>query len=204
MTNKPERVISVRSSIGNLNVSTEHEVDNALEGKSEEPLQLSDHRFTKFGPRRTVSFTIDFSDAGLAIVDTEDEHARLRKHLMKGTKCHSAMYAIPLKVLLELDELMDHQTLLRAGKLVLVDADEKRPVVFLSHQWVSFDGLDEANQNQFRIFQEAIRSLFDGCRVRHSVHMQVFNPGSRSDMQQSLMGDLVNCLVWFDFMLTKI
>ena len=108
------------------------------------------------------------------------------------------MYAMPIDEVMKLKSLVDHQTLLQQGKLVRVDANEDRPVVFLSHQWVSFDGPDPEFE-QFRQFQEAVKAVLGGLKVGHSPVMRLLNIFDADRDGQDLKKALEACVVWYDY-----
>ena len=103
---------------------------------------MADHRFASSTARdsRTSQGSLmnRLSLAGLQALiqpsDSQDES--FRKLLVGGSQAKYQMHCLPMKDFLELESPVDHQTLMRQGKLVVVDEDNKVPVFFLSHQWV--------------------------------------------------------------------
>ena len=100
-------------------------------------------------------------------------------------------------------KMVDHQTLLAQGKLIKVEEGEMRKVLFLSHQWVAFDGPDP-NFQQFFVFQEAVRNLCDGLEISLTPLMQVLQYtakifDSQNNTEDDLKNALKDCLVWSDF-----
>ena len=110
---------------------------------------LSDHRFTPLSPKghSIPSVSTLFPAHGLpsralrrvsSLVlpdiefrESDSPRVKLRKHVLSDTKCYYPMFALPIDEVMKLESLPDHQTLLNEGKLVRVDADEKREVIFL-------------------------------------------------------------------------
>ena len=111
---------------------------------------VADHRFLPSfgrGSRSSVhsqnrsslfrrSVRLSYVEPEALILPTDSHYEILRKKLLAGSKCHYPKYALPIDEVMKLTSLVDHQTLLQQGKLVRVDENEDRPVVFLSHQWV--------------------------------------------------------------------
>ena len=103
---------------------------------------MADHRFASSTARdsRTSQGSLmnRLSLAGLQALiqpsDSQDES--FRKLLVGGSQAKYPMHCLSMKDFLELEAPVDHQTLMRQGKLVVVDEDNKVPVFFLSHQWV--------------------------------------------------------------------
>eukprot|EP00947_MAST-08B_sp_MAST-8B-sp1_P002483 g2483.t1 len=109
------------------------------------------------------------------------------------------MYGIPVKELLALDEWVPHQDLLAAGKLRELGhrADEK--IIFVSHQWCSFDHPDPAGE-QLRALQGVLRKLADGEMVaRTNPILELGYSYKRIDGPEGWRDYLENGFVWHDF-----
>ena len=61
---------------------------------------------------------------------------------LSSTSARYPMYVIPVKTLLELQQWEPHQNLLAKGKLVEVTPEVDLEIVFVSHQWTSFEHPD--------------------------------------------------------------
>jgi hypothetical protein len=74
---------------------------------------------------------------------------------------HYGMYVMSLENFLSMEGLPPHQQLKREGKLMEWTEDLDRPVLFLSHQWLSFKHPDPLLE-QVRTFQELLQELKTG------------------------------------------
>ena len=104
---------------------------------------------------------------------------------------------------LKLKGPVDHQTLLLQGKLIKVEEGEDRPIVFLSHTWVSFDSPDP-HARQLAVFQQAVQAARDGCEISLSPLMKMYQATNKlfdhdaSEDEHNLRAALKNGLVWYD------
>ena len=80
---------------------------------------------------------------------------------LTSTKARYPMYVIPVKALLELDAWEPHQALLAQGMLVEVTSEVDLEIVFVSHQWTSFDHPDPKGEQLARL-QAVLRELMAG------------------------------------------
>lgn len=138
--------------------------------------EIQDHRFGSEKARSTGSSRrSSFLDTGAMFLSHDvtslPEDVALRRKmtgkLLDGTAFKYPMFAAPIAFVMGLKEnevLPDHQKLLHDRKtypespLVNVWENEKRPIIFLSHQWLSYDHPDPSFA-QMKIFQEAVRSI---------------------------------------------
>jgi len=70
------------------------------------------------------------------------------------------MFMMPLPHFLRLDELLPHQELRRRNMLVERD-DSVQTIIFVSHQWTSFDHPDHTGR-QLRTLQRMFERMFTG------------------------------------------
>ena len=71
------------------------------------------------------------------------------------------MYVIKVTDLLELDKWVPHQDLVKAGKMIQVRSDLDVEVLFISHQWTSFQHPDPSGE-QLAALKRVIRRLMEG------------------------------------------
>jgi len=144
-----------------------------------------------------------------SIKELKIEMNHVTDDLMEGIEPLYPMWALPIKHLLELKgTLPDHQTLIKEKKLVNIDEiSDKKKVIFVSHQWLSWDGPDP-NFHQFSLLQEAIELLRNGQPVTHTpvasflmalgkLFGKTFE--SSADFAKGLPEILQDCYVWYDF-----
>jgi hypothetical protein len=109
------------------------------------------------------------------------------------------MWVMPIDVFLGMDSLQAHQRLKRDGKLLEYSPELKRPVFFLSHQWLSFKHPDPLME-QVKTFQELLRNLGTGTM---DVPLSFLHKCS-FDVVPTMTGEfwkeiLPNAVVWMDF-----
>eukprot|EP00397_Hematodinium_sp_SG-2012_P015545 GEMP01015832.1.p1 GENE.GEMP01015832.1~~GEMP01015832.1.p1 ORF type:complete len:639 (+),score=133.74 GEMP01015832.1:418-2334(+) len=106
------------------------------------------------------------------------------------------MYCVPLTVALEMDAVESHEALLARDVLVEHHPDDAKPVIFVSHQWVSKTHPDP-DFTQFAILQKAIRRLLDGYEVRSDWFFSlVLLKDKVINNWDELLSD---ALVWYDY-----
>ena len=71
---------------------------------------------------------------------------------------------------------------------------------------VGFEGPDPQFK-QFLVFQEAVKSIQEGCSVSYSTYMQYVSKisktlGTHDDLGDELKDVFKDCLVWYDFFST--
>eukprot|EP00398_MALV-I-01_sp_L67-1_P000112 gene112-643_t len=106
------------------------------------------------------------------------------------------MHCVKIQDLLDFDKLPDHDTVKAMGKLVVPGAADKRPILFVSHQWLGFTHPDPTNQ-QFEVLKGALRSLLSGRDVYPDAFVKTHHGIPKKLNFASLLQD---CLVWLDFL----
>ena len=109
------------------------------------------------------------------------------------------MYLISVVSLLELEKLLPHQDLLRAGKLVEYTPAHAGHVLFVSHQWLGFSEPDP-HGTKLRALQQLLRRMLEhGFRQNIQAHwssqMNGFHPVLTA---AELKAALPHALVWMD------
>ena len=82
------------------------------------------------------------------------------RKLSTAVEVQYPMWLLPLHHFLGLDELLPHQELLRRGMLVQWEA-RMRTVIFISHQWTSFDHPDHTGR-QLQTVQRMLERMVMG------------------------------------------
>lgn len=123
-----------------------------------------------------------------------------RRSSKVGLEQDYPMWVMPLDEFLKMDHLEPHQKLKAAGKLMKWTPDLRRPVLFLSHQWLSFRHPDP-QMVQVRTFQGLLQRLMSGvmdislCMLHKCGFDQV--PSINGAHWQEV---LPKAVVWMDYM----
>ena len=112
------------------------------------------------------------------------------------------MWLLPMKTFFELNEFVVHQDLLERGALVQYNPrlhDER--VVFVSHQWTSFD-LPDPSGEQFHCLKMALQRLASGRikKVKSTNFSKHFVSYDISVDGKTWKETLPDMFIWFDFM----
>ena len=108
-------------------------------------------------------------------------------------------YGIPIKLFLQLDEWVPHQELLAEGKLVRLGEHDDQNVIFVSHQWCSFNHPDPAGA-QLIVLQKLLEKLAAGtvCARTNAPLECMF--GYKQIDGPAVWNDFVdNGFIWHDF-----
>ena len=70
------------------------------------------------------------------------------------------MYVVTVETLLELTRFEPHQLLMRQGKLLRVESGME--VIFVSHQWCSYQHPDDPKHHQLKCLQAVLQRLKNG------------------------------------------
>lgn len=122
-----------------------------------------------------------------------------RRSSKVGLEQDYPMWVMPLDEFVKMDHLEPHQKLKAAGKLIKWTPDLRRPVMFLSHQWLSFKHPDP-QMVQVRTFQGLLQRLLTGvmdvslCALHKCGFDQV--PAIKGAHWKEM---LPNAVVWMDY-----
>ena len=118
---------------------------------------------------------------------------------LSSTSARYPMYVIPVKTLLELQQWEPHQNLLAKGKLVEVTPEVDLEIVFVSHQWTSFEHPDPTGEQLARL-QAVLRQLMAGqTSVMGNPQLQVIYSSTFETKGEQWAATLPKVCVWFDY-----
>eukprot|EP00398_MALV-I-01_sp_L67-1_P000713 gene713-648_t len=83
------------------------------------------------------------------------------------------------------------------GKFVIPEHEDERPIIFVSHQWTSYNHPDPNNQ-QFNVLKGALKLLLDESTVSRPIETNIGAPGM--PRKKKFASVLKNSLVWLDYM----
>ena len=177
--------------------------------KSVSSPDCKDHKAVSMLPRKSISEVKIDTPQSPDITPCKAGADAAHDFLVAGTSCGYPMYGLPISDVMALEQLSDHQTLKKAGKLVKVNEYEFRQVVFLSHEWVDDDHPDPTFA-QFEVFQKAIKSIISGqssvaiSPLQALVRFATGGDEKKNDAESTkIIAELQelasDCLVWYDF-----
>mmetsp|Transcript_97171 Transcript_97171/g.261020 ORF Transcript_97171/g.261020 Transcript_97171/m.261020 type:complete len:636 (-) Transcript_97171:73-1980(-) len=112
----------------------------------------------------------------------------------------SPVWAVSLRDLLAMTELMPHADLQAKGIVVEWKRDSGRRLVFVSHQWVSWRGPDP-NMRQFSVLQKWLRRVMDGTvkRIEGDLLYQLLFQRPMLMNTKDFATGLEESLFWYDY-----
>ena len=122
---------------------------------------------------------------------------------LSSTSARYPMYVIPVKTLLKLQQWEPHQNLLAKGKLVEVTPEVDLEIVFVSHQWTSFEHPDPTGEQLARL-QAVLRQLMAGqTSVMGNPQLQVIYSSKFETKGEQWAATLPKVCVWFCLLYTS-
>eukprot|EP00928_Gymnodinium_smaydae_P015955 TRINITY_DN15941_c0_g1_i1.p1 TRINITY_DN15941_c0_g1~~TRINITY_DN15941_c0_g1_i1.p1 ORF type:complete len:589 (+),score=98.19 TRINITY_DN15941_c0_g1_i1:75-1841(+) len=113
-----------------------------------------------------------------------------------STKFLYPMHVMAVRDAIALDEILPHQKLRHAGKVVVRSSD--MVIIFVSHQWIGFSHPDK-DMKQFRILQDALKALIDGMVVKMCPFTAAVFSQLESYLTPARAKDLAHAHMWYDF-----
>lgn len=154
------------------------------------------------GLTRVLSFRKNRSFSSKAAVSPDETPRSILGRRNTAWARKYPMWLLPMKTFFELSDFVVHQDLLERGALVEYDPClHDGRVVFVSHQWSSFD-LPDPSGEQFHCLKTALQRLASGHikKVKSTTFSKHYVSYSISVDGKTWKKTLPDMFIWFDFM----
>ena len=152
-------------------------------------------------PGRNGETSAEHATASLVTIGPHEntQAASPSSSLSSGIEEQFPMFVMPIHQFLGLTELLPHQDLRRMNKLVKRD-DSMETVIFVSHQWTSFDHPDHTGR-QLRTLQRMFQRMLTGQvpEIDAPFVDKVAFAGKAKVAPHEWKGMLRNSYIWIDY-----
>eukprot|EP00397_Hematodinium_sp_SG-2012_P015178 GEMP01015451.1.p1 GENE.GEMP01015451.1~~GEMP01015451.1.p1 ORF type:complete len:744 (-),score=161.78 GEMP01015451.1:412-2643(-) len=110
------------------------------------------------------------------------------------------MHCVRIADVLKMTSVEPFELLKQRNQLVVYESTDDRPVIFVSHQWLSVHHPDP-DVTQFRILQDALTNLRNGVINVHTHSLQSIssNENGVKELTINWRQSLDNALIWYDY-----